>query len=819
MTHSSKPTGKPLGRSPSARPAENKAPNRIEHDGIGPSQPYSSQPYSSLIAQNSSVTTFPVLGAVGLILGIVLRSIGIDWPFVLVASVLMMALGLNSKNQRIRITILLSALLIPLGWARLAQVEATPDRFAGMDAQTMTLEGEYDGHFLETPQGRVLISPKDAITPGRWRVTGKLEAPRWYKNPGAFDLGSWLERRGVKHALHLRSSQALPSSDWHGWLEAVRAHGRTGAISGLPADEAAFMRALSLGETEGFSNLDDPAQGQSWRDVFSRSGLAHVLALSGQQVTLLVMALSLLLAPFGVRRFPALILFLAVYWLIVGPGPSVTRAVLQGVVVLVSLWLGRGRLEALPAIGLSVLVSLGFGPRWLFDLGWQLSYLAVLGMIVFTPPMTKALEKRPKWLVWLGGALAATLGAQAFTMPLAASSFGIVPPASPLSNLIVEPLMTLLVPLGFLAALAGPFGNIINLIVHPLAWLVLETAKQFSQLPVIEWGHISSTGMLAYLAGNTAFGLAAHKRLKVSSALLIGLAAIIATTALGSRQHAEIIYLDVGQGDSSLIRLPAGDILVDGGGTVRSDYDLGRKVLVPALRNIGVKSLRAVIATHADTDHIEGLNAVLERIPVDVLIVGDDKTPGSDPVWDQLKATARANQVQIQTVRRGATWKLGQANLRFHGPTFKMHPEDNSNSVAFTLEYHGKHALFLGDTPGEIEQEIHPGAIDTLKIAHHGSRFSTSENLLDATHPTAAIISSGASNTYGHPSQTVLERLTAHRIRVYRTDRDGAITYNLETGLIQTEAQNPHTGRPGTPGRRPGWKPQLKTDSSSATRK
>ena len=209
---------------------------------------------------------------------------------------------------------------------------------------------------------------------------------------------------------------------------------------------------------------------------------------------------------------------------------------------------------------------------------------------------------------------------------------------------------------------------------------------------------------------------------------------------------------------------------------------------------------------------------MLERIPVDVLIVGDDKTPGSDPVWDQLKSTARAQRVQIQTVRRGANWKFDAATLHFHGPRFQMQPEDNSNSVAFTLEYHGKHALFLGDTPGEIEKEMHPGPLDVLKVAHHGSRFSTSENLLDQTHPKAAIISSGTSNTYGHPSQTVLERLRAHRIPIYRTDRDGAITYNLETGSIQVEAHNPHVGEPGTPGRRPGWKPQLKTDSSTAKR-
>jgi competence protein ComEC len=812
MTHSSEP----LGRSIPTRPAE-KAGEPLDPHKIGSSPGPQRQIAPGLITANSSITTFPVLGALALTLGIALRSFGIDWPYMLLLSLLVILIGLKTLSvQRLGITLMLAAVLIPLGWARLAQVEATPDRFAGMDGQTLTLEGEFDGRFLETNQGRVLITPKDAITPGRWRVSGQLEAPLWYKNPGAFDLGGWLERRGIKHALRLRTSQALPSNAWHSWLERVRLHGRTGATAGLPPDEAAFMRALSLGETDGFTNLDDPAQGQSWRDVFSRSGLAHVLALSGQQVTLLVMALSLLLAPLGTRRFPALIAFLAVYWLIVGPGPSVTRAVLQGVVVLISLWLGRGRLEVLPAVGLSVLMSLGFGPRWLFDLGWQLSYLAVIGMIVFTPPVTKALEGRPKWLVWLGGALAATLGAQAFTLPLAASSFGIVPPASLIANLIVEPVMTLLVPLGFLAALAGPFGQVINLMVHPLAWTVLETAKAFAQLPVIEWGSISSGGMLAYLAGITALGLSLHRHLKLTSALIVILTATATTAALGSRPRAEITYLDVGQGDASLIRLPAGNILVDGGGTVRSDYDLGRKVLVPALRNLGIKHLRAVIATHADTDHIEGLTAVLERIPVEVLIVGDDKIPGSDPEWDRLKKTAQTHRIPIQTVKRGANWKFGQATLHFHGPGFKMRPEDNANSVAFTLEYHGRRALFLGDTPGEIEQDMHIGPLDTIKLAHHGSRFSTSEALLDSTYPKAAIISSGASNTYGHPAQSVLERLAAHRIRVYRTDRDGAVSHNLETGTIQTVAQNPDAGKPGSPGRRPNWKSHTKTNLGSA---
>ncbi len=764
----------------------------------------------------SSLTTFPVLGALAVVVGIALERMGIPFLTVFAAFAIAVLTGFEAWRSgklepRLTLIGLLVAALVPAAHLRSGAVERAPDGLAGLEGKPITLEGIYDGRFFSTQQGRVAVSPRDALTAGRWRVTGRLEAPHWNRNFGSFDYGAWLERRGVRHVLRVRSSRMLEDA---GPLERVRDHLRAGLGSHLPSTNAAFMQSLVLGETDDLMNQPELAPGFDWRDVFSRSGLAHVLALSGQQVTILLVALGFALGALGVWRYPALMVFLGVYVLIVGPSPSITRAALMGAAVLLSLWLGRGRLEIMPALGLSVILTLLSGPRWLHDLGWQLSHLAVLGLAVFVPPVASALKRfspspraskreRLRWWVVSGACLtlATTLAAQLATLPLSASSFGIVPSGSLIANLLAGPLVALLVPLGFLAALLGPqLGVAVNLLVAPLSHLTLEVARVCSAWPVLTWGTVSAFGFVAYFAFLTVLALACWHRVRWSLALGALLVAAFVTAAPKARPQAEIVYLDVGQGDASLIRLPGATILVDGGGSVRSDFDVGKRVVVPALRALGVNHLTAVIATHADVDHIEGLSSVLRSMPVGVLLIGFEK-PG-DPVWDDLQRTADTLNVPIQRVRRSQVWRIGQARLEFLHPGWRPAQADNDNSVAFKLEYAGQRGLFLGDAPAEVETQLRPGSVEVLKVAHHGSRFSTSPTLLERSRPRAAIISSGARNSYGHPARDVLDRLSRFGVRVYRTDRDGAIRYDLSTGAITVAAPNPQTGQPGTPGGR-----------------
>ncbi|MFN3266738.1 MAG: DNA internalization-related competence protein ComEC/Rec2 [Deinococcales bacterium] len=761
----------------------------------------------------SHFLNFPVLGALGVVFGVLLERQGL--PFWTAFAFAVFALPTLWLPRAIGLALFAALLLAPLGWWRSHVTRAVPDNLEPFVDKEITLSGRFDGRFLQSDSNTVLLRSSTELELGGYRVTGKLERPTWYRNPGTFDLGAWMAARGAKYVLRAKDIQSLPST----LLDAVRSWVRTGVRTGLQTREAALMTGIALGDPDELNGMALAEETRSWRDVFAASGLAHIMALSGQQVTILVLMLSVILRRLRLWRFAVLSAILLGYWAVVGASPSVSRAILMGLAVLLAAGLGRGRLEVLPAIGLSAIFTLLWQPAWLADLGWLLSYLAVLGMVFFIPPTFKLLgltepqETNPHlpWIFryltlararyWAVAVVVTTLAAQTLTTPLIASSFGQIALISPISNLFSELLMLPLVVLSFVAGILGQFGFLVNWLVQPLAWLMLEGAQLFAGVPVLEWGMISATGYITFYATLGAVYAALVGWIRPYQMLMVLLGAII-VTALPTRNRAEVIYLDVGQGDSTLIRLPVGDILIDGGGTPRSSFDIGARVVVPALRALGVRVL-TVIATHGDADHIEGLNAVLRHFRVSSLIIGDDKVSGEDAVWDELMQTAKVQNIPIRTVARGMDWRLGEAQIRFlHPAPPYARDDDNKNSVAFVLEYANRRLLFLGDAPSEVEESMNPGKLDVFKLAHHGSRFSSSTTLLRRTQPNATVISSGSDNTYGHPSAAVLERLKLWRPKVFRTDRDGAIIYSLKTGGFRTFTQDPQAGSLGVAGTR-----------------
>lgn len=279
-----------------------------------------------------------------------------------------------------------------------------------------------------------------------------------------------------------------------------------------------------------------------------------------------------------------------------------------------------------------------------------------------------------------------------------------------------------------------------------------------------------------------------------------------------------ISYLDVGQGDSILITTPEGaHILVDGGGTVsfgtkeawrirRSPFEVGAKVLVPLLKKRGIHRLDAIILTHGDQDHAGGLQAVLEGIPVSALLFNGtiaDREP-----YKLLMSTALAANVRLYGVHQGMSLAPdGATELSFLWPEPPETPtpttkqselpiveDQNHDSVAFRLEMNGRSFLFTGDMDQDAEESIIQNAklnginsgpqIDVLKAAHHGSKTATGEGWLQFWKPTAAVISAGVNNSYGHPNGAVLDRLEANNTAVFRTDLQGEIQMRVrENGI------------------------------------
>ncbi|WP_342552141.1 ComEC/Rec2 family competence protein [Paenibacillus sp. FSL R7-0652] len=289
-------------------------------------------------------------------------------------------------------------------------------------------------------------------------------------------------------------------------------------------------------------------------------------------------------------------------------------------------------------------------------------------------------------------------------------------------------------------------------------------------------------------------------------------------------------FLDIGQGDSTLITTPEGrHILVDGGGTIdfggskhswktrRDPYEVGAKVVVPLLKKRGIHQLDAVIATHADQDHAGGLQAVLEQIPVKRFMF-NGTTSGKEK-FDQLIHTAVERQIPLFAIRQGMIYKPDQeTSLYFVSPDFSdelddmsggvpFHENQNAASVVFLLEMAGTSMLFTGDMDAAAEQDVlyaiqdgslavpmsdHTGqdfqgggiSIDILKVAHHGSKTSSSDAWLRYWNAKAALISAGVNNTYGHPNPGVMQRLEATGSRIYRTDQMGEVQMRVKDGRV-----------------------------------
>lgn len=716
---------------------------------------------------------WPIPLALGVIGGILL-GLGLVWGGLVGLAGVALA-GLDRRP----LLALLALVGLGLGFGSERLNAAQPDPMTPWVGALVTLRGEWDGQFLRLadPPARVALSPRPTQPPGKLTVSGRLVRPDGRRVPGGFDQAAWLRGQGgllvptpttVLVAAEVRAH--TPEGGWRGWF-------RRGLTAGLNDRQAALMQAIELGD-RGDIGREEFAEGYSVRDAFARSGLSHLMALSGQNVALLTGVVVWLLIRLRVRvawRYALAAGLLVPYLGLVGVSPSILRAVLMGFAVLVAFALGRGKPDPYGTVALAAVACLLPFPLWLLDVGFQLSFLAVLGLTL----SGKLAARLPdRWPMALRLALVATVLAELATLPVIAGTFGQLPLVGLPANLVAGTIMAALVPVGFLAGLLGPLGVVLSPLTGLLASALLLVVEVFGKAPVLTWGSVGAGGFVAYGVAALAGVLWLLGRVRVPVALGTVLACGLLTALPGwVRPARELVFLDVGQGDSTLIRSRGLEVLVDGGGSVGSDYDVGTRTVVPALRALGVRGLDLVIATHADTDHIEGLSGVLRSLPVGELWIGQRKT--GDPVLTELLAVARERGVPVREVRRGDRVEAGDVRLTVLWPVGRFwSTEDNDNSVALTVESGDFRAALLGDLDAWAEARVGAGDLDLLKAAHHGSRHSTGEALLRQSTPADVLISVGR-NTYGHPHPDVLERVGVAGAKVWRTDQLGTVRWPL----------------------------------------
>ncbi len=674
---------------------------------------------------------------------------------------------------------------------------------------------------VATPAGRIGVAVGRPV-PGLGLGSGVEVAGR------AAPPEDWLERlagrEGWALELQARRVELLPRArgGLPGYLDRVRGRAEAGLTAGLDPADAALARGFVLGQDEAI----DPRA----RDEFRRSGLAHLLAVSGQNVMLLAILTGVLLAAIGVEprlRLMVIILVIAAYVPIAGAGPSIERAGVMGVAGILAGLAGRAPDRAwivLVAVALTLLLD----PLNAGDVGWQLSFAAVIGIALWAGRIARLVERRlagrePSRLRGrlarpVAEALALTLAATLATVPLIAHHFGTVSLASLPANLAVVPAVAPVMWVGMVGAGLGQIPVLpaipTDAILGPLLGYVAAVAATFGRpswasvaLPEPGPAAVAAiyAGLLAVLPAllgalerRRGAGISLRLRLGFTAATLLALLTVVALgrvpgPGVGPPPGTlRITAIDVGQGDA---------VLLEQAGRPAALIDTGPPGggIGDALRGLGIERVGALFVTHDDLDHSGGVRDVLESVRVDRLVVGD-------PV-PEAEAAAGLAHVPVVRVAEGSELRIGRLTLLTLSPppegpgATASSEEDNARSLVLIARWGPWNALLTADAEAEATP-LHPGPFDVLKLAHHGSADAGLEALVETSAPRIALIGVGE-NSYGHPDETTLGTLAERGVCVLRTDTDGDV--GVELGPAGLEALAEHGLDQSRPGCEPGF--------------
>lgn len=652
-------------------------------------------------------------------------------------------------------------------------------------------------------QGLILVNTYLGDCPYEYgdvlKIKGRLEKPIGQKNFGEFDYELYLAREKIFTYINIwqeKDIQKIGEDDSNFLVSfSLSARDKIKEITKqtLPPPYNYLLVGMLLGEKSFIpSHL---------KEIFAEAGIMHILAVSGLHVGIIAMALlallSMLKLPKKFKLF-TLILILITYASITGFRPSVLRATIMFILLIGGKLINRSRNLNISLFFAAFLILL-LNPLILYDAGFLLSFIVTFFIINLSPILQRLFSKI---VVWIKNPLAVSTAAWVGIFPLSAYFFSKVSIISIISNIFIIPLTGIAVILGFITffiglvsiSLAGLFANLNYLVLN----LITLIAKSFSSLLFAFIYVAQPSVMLIILYYLTVFFIIEifYKKTLLpkikKKAILIVLSVtllIIVVQVFYPADNLKVNFINVGEGDCILIEAPNKiNILIDGGGTPQSDFDVGNKIVVPYLRRKGINEIDLLILTHPHLDHLEGLLPILKEFKVDMVLDSGLLCDSSE--YKEFISLILEKGISYHKAKAGDNFIFSN-NLEIfllnplYDSDFYDESDFNNASIVVKLFYKNADFLFTGDIEVTAEKKLlvwqNILQSDILKVGHHGSITSTNLEYLDKVDPRIAIITVGK-NHFGHPSQKIIERLEDGNIQIYRTDEDGTI-------IIRTNGQ------------------------------
>lgn len=640
-----------------------------------------------------------------------------------------------------------------------------------------------------------IINDTDIRYGASCKIAGDMEDAEAATNPGQFDYQTYLYEQGIAKQITVDSLQDISCADEEfadihplSYIHALRFKMMSFVHSHLSDSSAAWVSALIFGD-DSFLNDEEI-------DLFQHWGLSHLLAISGLHVGIVVSLLYFMLNKLNVvtkeRAQIAMLFFLPVYALLAGGSPSVWRASMMVLLILLFYKLHL-RVSVTDVISLVFIGLLIVDPYLIYHIGFQLSFIVTFGLLL-----------SKKWLMQSGHPffllIQISFVSQMMIVPLQLSYFSVFQPLSIILNILVVPYFTMFViPLLFILLFTAPMPfiseglDIIFTYVHNGFMWVIKAVDKVADFPFIFGSFPLMMAVLYYIFF---FMMMKQMELKKNgSAFFYGTLLVFVLVGLTVKPYlspeGRVTMLDVGQGDSFVIELPyrKAVLLYDAAAKVSfTDEEptdsVYENVIKPYLYHRGIREIDAIVLSHEHIDHMGSVGYLLDDFHVKRILSHQFY---ENP--DTIQAEWDKHPTKMFTFQKGDKITIGDQDFSVLSPGYDK-GSANENSLILHTEFAGKKWLFTGDMENQTEKDImddFPGMeVDIHQVGHHGSDTSTSESFMNYLDPDYSLISVGRNNRYGHPDKSVLNAIDQADTQLLRTDEHGAVIFQFtdEDGIF-----------------------------------